>query len=423
LSDPHTKSLETPRQADFDDPDRWGTVFMGPDKFRETRLDKILNQQERDLWNRGAEMDYMKRVREKAEAQAKSLLDQAVAANERKKNAVEEWAESVRTRNEQLHAEALQGRDEARDLIAQARTVAENAHKQGHETGYQAGLELARQEAEQRELQRDAAAAAVLRRIQEQCGVIFDSWREELSALLRSLVETAGGWVMQEEHALRLGQILDQSVQALQMRRHVVVSVNPGEVVMIKKLLTNAQDSLHIEGWSVRADSSVTAGGLVVESDAGRVENLIAMRRAIVDEALTKFSLPATGTDAAARAAVLEPLPELSVLPDPPERPGPDVPDADMPDSEMPDSEMPDSKDPPEAPAYAPVDFEEDAGGIDPADCGEEAGAASLESDAAQDLLSVEPLADAGEDAETASLEDDAARDAVADAGLERSDA
>jgi flagellar assembly protein FliH len=351
---------------------------MGPDKFRETRLDKILNQQERDLWNRGAELDYMKRVREKAEAQAKLLLDQAIAANERKREAVEEWAGSVRTRNEQLHAEALRGRDEARDLIAEARTIAENAHKQGHETGYQAGLELARQESEQRELQRNAAAAAILRRIQEQCGVIFESWREELAALLRSLVETAGGWVMQDEHALRLGQILEQSVQALQMRRHVVVSVNPGEVVMIKKLLTNAQENLRIEGWSVRADSSVAAGGLVVESDAGRVENLIAMRRAIVDEALTKFSLPATGTDEAARAAVLEPVPELSALPVPPEQPAPAA-----------DPEPPD--------ALVPVEVEEDSGG----DAGEDAGTESegWTPDPPDAVGPVEAEEDAGHDA------------------------
>jgi flagellar assembly protein FliH len=352
LSDPHTPAAPPARPSILpptpeDDPDRWGTVFMGPDKYRETRLDKVLNRQERDLWNRGAEMEYLKRVREKAGAQAKVLLDQAIAANETKKKSVEEWAEKVKERSEQLHAEALRDRDEARNLIAEARTIAENAHKQGQETGYQAGLEQARQEGMRREQQRDAAAAAVLRRIREQCGVVFESWREELAALLRSLVETAGGWVMQEEHALRLGQILTQSAQALEARHHVVVSVNPGEVVMIKKLLANAQNSLRIEGWSVRADPSVEPGGLVIESDAGRVENLIATRRSIVEEALTKFSLPATGVDEAARTAVLEPLPELSALPDPPLSPLPPLP-SDMPDQpdQSDQSDRPDAADP-----------------------------------------------------------------------------
>lgn len=326
LSDaPDTPQSGSPEKPQSPERERWGTVFMGPDATRESRMDKLLNQQERELWSRGTEIEYLRRVREKATAEAKAILDKARAGGDELRREAGAWAMELKSRTEEVYAQARQEQAGAQAL----RLEAEQVRAQAQAEGWQAGFEAARQEALAHEERRDAAASAVLRCIQEQCGVLFAAWRGELTALTQQAVQTATGWIMSEEHARGLEQLLAQSVQALESRQYFTAHVNPDDAELMRDLLGQAQERLGLVRWAVLADPDIEVGGIRLESDAGRVENYPAMRRAVVEEALARLDLPPEH-DAPAYAAATAPLPELARLPDPAlilkrEAPGPET--------------------------------------------------------------------------------------------------
>ncbi|MDR2726965.1 MAG: hypothetical protein LBC10_03120 [Deltaproteobacteria bacterium] len=317
LSDaPGSPQPRSSGQAQPPEQERWGTVFMGPDATRESRLDKLLDQQERELWSRSTEIEYLRRVREKATAGVrsitKSMLDKARADADALRREADAWAAELKARTEEAHTLAKQDQAKAEALRLEAEQVRDQAQAEGR----QAGLEAARQEALEREARRDAAASAVLHRIQEQCGVMFAAWREELVALTRQAVQTGIGWVVSEDRAQGLARLLEQSVQAVENRQNFTIRVNPEDAELARELLGKAQDNLGLDRWTVLADPDIEAGGLRLESDVSRVENYPAARRSVVEEALARLSLPPAADDKACKAA-RAPLPELAHLPEP----------------------------------------------------------------------------------------------------------
>ena len=304
-----------PRSSEHAQPlesERWGTVFMGPDATRESRMDKLLNQQQRELWNRGTEIEYLRRVREKAAAEAKSILDKARADGDELRREAGAWATELKVRTEESRARAKQEQSAAEALRLEAEQLRATAEAEGR----QAGFEAARQEVLEHEARRDAAASAVLHRIQEQCGVMFVAWREELAALTLQAVQTGIGWIMSEEHARGLDQLLERAVQAVEHCQNFTIHVNPEDAELARELLGKAQDSLSLGRWTVLEDPHIEAGGLRLESDAGRVEDYPTLRRAVVEEALARLSLP-PDRDGAILEAARASLPELARLPDP----------------------------------------------------------------------------------------------------------
>ena len=305
------------------DPSRWGRVFMGPDVSRESSIDKLLNAQERDLWNRSTEIEYLKRVRERAAAEAQAILEKAQERADKMHAAAETWAEDVKERMQALYAEAQNERNAARAAYAEADAIRSTAH----ENGFHTGLGEAEQTIAAHEQQRDAAVSAILRRIQQQCGVIFEAWRGELTALSRQAVETATGWVMTEERAAVFAQMLADAVAAMEQHQVVTAKVNPQDADVLADLLRQTHEQLGLQTWRVEADPVVEPGGLVLETDTGRVDNLPSMRRVVVEEALTRLGVPYSSADQAAVAAVRAPCPELDVLPTAPPPPAPEPED------------------------------------------------------------------------------------------------
>ena len=316
-------SSDAPRKPDASgdaDAARWGRVFMGPDVSRESSIDKLLNAQERDLWNRSTEIEYLKRVRGRAAAEAQTILEKAQERADKMHAAADTWAADVKERMQALYAEAQNERNAARAAHAEADAIRSAAH----ENGFHTGMGAAEQTIAAHEHQRDAAVSAILHRIQQQCGVIFEAWRGELTALSRQAVETATGWVMSEERAAVFAQMLADAVVAMEQRQAATVRVNPQDAELLVDLLCQANERLGLHAWHVEADSSVEPGGLVLESDIGRVDNLPSMRRVVVEEALTRLGVPYSSVDQAAKAAVGAQCPELDALPTSPLPPAPE---------------------------------------------------------------------------------------------------
>lgn len=229
---------------------RWGTIYMGPGPMDEATITDLEGTR-RPLWDERTEVEYMERVREKAAARAREVLDEA--------------------------------RREADALRAKA-----------HEEGYAAGLDAARAELDEFRVGMGDSVAAVLQAIQGQCSAIFGTWREDLVALLRASVERYTGVVLAEERAEVLRALFVQAAQALDSRRHLIIRVNPEDEAAVADMVQAARERLAgLESWTVRGDASMAPGGLVVESDDGMADNRMETRRAVIEEVLAHLTLPA----------------------------------------------------------------------------------------------------------------------------------
>ena len=286
-----------------DEAERWGTVFMGPTSDRESSIDKVANREQCEIWNRQAEAEYMERVRARAAMRVEAMLDKARTNSTVIRRTAEEWADKVRLRWEDLHADARREQEQARQLREEAERLRENAYAEG----YQMGVEQAMMELDAHRAQLDAMTAAVLSAIQGQCGSFYTSWRTELAALLREAVETSVGWVLTEERAAVLDALLTGSVQALENRQKVQIRVHPDDEAALHEVLDGTRQRFaEVGAWDVVVDPVLHPGGLVVESVSGKVDNLADSRLSLVEQVLHHLTLPVSEVDAAAVAAVDE---------------------------------------------------------------------------------------------------------------------
>lgn len=247
--------------SDSGKPERWGTIFMGPSPFAETTLTGMEGANPRPLWDESTEEEYMARVRAKAEARAREVLDKAA------------------------------------EVLAQARAEAEvlraAAHEQGRNDGYAEGMAQAQHELDEFRAAMGESVSAVLSAIQGQCSSIFAAWRGDLVDLMRTAVERSVGLVVDAERAAVLETLFVKSVQALEQRRTLTIRVNPEDEPAVADIIAATKDRFPgLEAWSVRGDAGIGPGGMVVESRDGMVDNTIETRRRIIEEVLAGLTLP-----------------------------------------------------------------------------------------------------------------------------------
>ncbi len=251
MSSSDKKDAPDAQSPENTDPSRqnrpWGRVFIG---LTETNLAGV--EAARDAhWSEKDEADYLERVKSKAQAKAKEILEAAAA--------------------------------EGGAIRAQAR-----------EEGYAKGLEDAQAELDEFRAGMADSVAAVLSAIEGQCSGIFDAWRTDLVEVLRLAVEKAVGIALGEERGAALEAVYVKAVQALAGRDNLVVKVNPEDEAVVADIiaLTQARHQ-DITNWQVKADPTITPGGMVVESSSSLADSRVESRLAAVQEALAHLNLPA----------------------------------------------------------------------------------------------------------------------------------
>lgn len=287
--------------AHENDENRWGTIFMGPTSDRESSIDKVTDKQQRDLWNRRTEAEYMERVRTKATLRVQVMLDQARTNAEAMRTAARQWTEKVRQEGEAIREQAEQIRTEAEVIRAEAETIRAAAYDEG----YRVGVEQAFLELDDHRQALDDTTASVLKTIEGQSATLFDHWREDLVELTRLSVETATGWILSEERTAILDALLQSALHQLEDKRRIVVRVNSLDCEAVATVIATAR-ARHpeLEHWDVQADDSIQAGGLLVESASGMVDSRFEVRRETVAEVLQHLVLPRGAADEAAAAEV-----------------------------------------------------------------------------------------------------------------------
>lgn len=285
------------------DPERWGTIFMGPTSDRETTIDRVAFKQEMVRWNRRTEAEYMERVQARAKLRAQTIIDNARTNSSVIRKAALQWAEALRARTEARHNEVLTQQADAQRVLEEA----ENLRTSAYEEGYAAGQAQAQQELEAHLAELDFVTASVLQALAGQCAGITQSWRAELTELVLESVRTGTGWVLRQDRTAVLESLFDEAARALERRQRFRIRVNPEDVGTVDDVVRRAKVQFpDIEMWDVEADATLDPGGLIVESASGRVENTQESRRTLVDEVLRHLTLPEGPADEAARAGVTE---------------------------------------------------------------------------------------------------------------------
>jgi flagellar assembly protein FliH len=231
---------------DDDSPSSWGTIFSGG---RERSLLGV-ERARSTAWTQADEDNYLERIREKAALMAADLLAEA-------------------------------GRE--------AETMRENARREGHAKG------MAEAQAELEAFRNGLAesVSALLSAIEGRSGEIFGQWREDLLAVARLAVEKITALEISRQGAAMLEALLVQAVGLLESRRSLVIRVNPQDEPVIADIIAAAQGRFpDVLSWRVKADASVSPGGLVAESESSLAEGRLESRRAAVEEVLARLTLP-----------------------------------------------------------------------------------------------------------------------------------
>lgn len=232
--------------SDDDKPRKWGAVYMGTTTVSLASVEG----EKKPNWTEEDEAAYLERVKEKATAMATAIVEEA-----------------------RREADAIRG--------------------QAKEQGYAEGMAEAEQEIEAFQTGISESVSAVLSAIEGQCSAVFADWREDLVALLRLAAEKIVGMPLVDDKARLLESLYTQSVSALENRRNLVIRVNPEDEPVIADIVAMTQARFpDLKAWSVKADPSVSSGGLLVESEDSLADNRFERRAALVNEVLRSLDLP-----------------------------------------------------------------------------------------------------------------------------------
>ena len=225
---------------------KYGKILLGTSSEGPTvvPLAELEGGSERLAWTQANTEDYKRRVRDKAAAMAKHIL--------------------------------LEAQREARELKAQAKAE-----------GHREGRELARRELELAREEMAVTLTGYLAAFQSGRGNLWKTQRQDIAALIQLAVEKAIHLEMSSRNREILEQLLDQAVDALDSRQRLVVRVHPGDEDNMLNLLRRARERHpDLGSWRVKTDPALHAGGLLLESDHGLVDNSVETRLAWIREVL-----------------------------------------------------------------------------------------------------------------------------------------
>lgn len=228
-----------------------GTVFMGPNPLLEASLSSFSGNSSSKVWDEKTEAEYMDRVRERAVAKASEVL-------------------------------------------SEARAEAERLRQQAREEGYAQGLADARAEVESFRAELGASVGAVIEAIEGQSSNIFDRYRSDLVELTRLAVEKILAVELSSERAAGIENLFKQAMEKLENRTSVTVKVSPDDEAIVSDIVSSAQLKYpDLKVWNVRADNSMTPGGLLLESQDSLIDSRIESRKEIIRNVLDSLELEA----------------------------------------------------------------------------------------------------------------------------------
>lgn len=285
-----------------------GRIYLGV--ANETTIEGLDAMQaaiRREDWNKNTQELYLLRIRKKATAKAKQILGTGYA--ERQKIIDEAYLEAKHIKDEAqtFLEQAKQHKEQARLLQEQA----QQSFDTSEENGFDSGLNQANDEITAFRIEMGSALLAVVSAIEKQSENIFNYWRDDIVELVHICVEKSTDWVMSAEHDAIIKNLVIKAVKQLLNRRQVNLCVHPDDEETVVQLFNFAKEAMpDIKYWSVSSDPQLQRGDLIAECVLNTLHNKHADRLTMVQNILSKLSLPADATDEQALVQVHEDIEE-----------------------------------------------------------------------------------------------------------------
>ena len=226
---------------------------MGGNGPTEMRIEDMDSRRRPGVWTAKTEEEYFRRVRDKAAAMAREVVDSAQA--------------------------------EIEEMRARAR-----------EEGLAEGRRLAAAEKEKFLSDQARALAASLGGLCTGCADLWNEQRQELVTLVRLTVEKLLNIELSARRTEILASLLHQAVEAIDSTRGLTVVVSPDDKELVDELLARAKaENPRLAQFSMRTEPGMTPGGLRLESEQGMVDNTLEGRWKAIEPILDQLAITEDG--------------------------------------------------------------------------------------------------------------------------------
>ncbi|KAF0235193.1 MAG: flagellar assembly protein [Desulfovibrionaceae bacterium] len=167
----------------------------------------------------------------------------------------------------------------AREILNQAMAEGELIKEQARQEGLAQGMADAHQSCQTEIAGLGSSLAGMLSGLEAERRVLWTRHRQEFAALLKLSVEKTLHTELSERRQEILGNLMDQAIELLDTRSGFTVLVHPGDEQSASLLLEEAKRAHPALGaWRIKSDPSMAPGGVRLESEAGVVDNTLDTR-------------------------------------------------------------------------------------------------------------------------------------------------
>lgn len=179
----------------------------------------------------------------------------------------------------------------AREILEQAMVDAEQERAKAREDGFQQGLAQASEACEAHLAGMGGTLSGLLQELEHERATLWERHRQEFAALLHLAVSKTLHTELSENRRDILANLLEQAIDLMDTRAGFTVVVHPEDEPAVAELLEQAKKAHQGLGpWRVKGDPALAAGGVRLESDAGVVENTVDARFEQIAELLGRMS-------------------------------------------------------------------------------------------------------------------------------------
>jgi flagellar assembly protein FliH len=178
----------------------------------------------------------------------------------------------------------------AKDLLAEAQAEAARIKAEARQEGLDEGRAEVQTELDHRLAEMTEKTAAVLTSIQAERAMLWEQSRHDYLGVLKLALEKTLGIEIDQRRQEVLSSLLTQALERIDSQTMLTVTVSPEDEAVITDLIERAKVSYPaLAQYRVKTDPGVNPGGIILESQEGRVDNSLESRFAGVIEIIAQF--------------------------------------------------------------------------------------------------------------------------------------
>lgn len=164
--------------------------------------------------------------------------------------------------------------------------------------GYEEGLAQAQEELDQHVQALTAQTEDMLAKIGAFGSAIYENRRQDILSLIRLAVEKTLKVELAEQRRASLEALMQEALERIESQRQIDIRCHPADVEGLESFLASIKErNPALKYWSVKGDSSIESGGMLVEATSGKVDNTIETRWKGVEPIFEQLATQLTASD------------------------------------------------------------------------------------------------------------------------------